>query len=78
MGTRTIATKHTLEELYTLKWNKPVTMRDILKELYMNQNKTILEISKELRVSQGTVSAWLKQHGIPARGWNFPNKIKEE
>lgn len=74
MGSRITAAQKTLEDLYTLRWNKKVTIKDILKKMYMDMGMTIIEISKELRVSQGTVSGWLKDFGIPARGWNFPKE----
>lgn len=74
MGTRKTYTQKLLEELYSLKWNKEVDMKQILKRLYIDEKRTIYEVSKILKVSQGTVSGWLKHYGIPARGWNFKKK----
>ena len=38
-----------------------------LRNLYLEESKSIREIAKELRLHPDTVHYWLKKYGIPAR-----------
>ena len=55
-------------ELYKIKWNKEeLTMRDILYELYINQEKSIRTIADELKLGKNTVHNLLRKYYIPTR-----------
>lgn len=42
-------------------------MDQILRELYVDQGKTLEEVGTELGITKGAVSRWLEKFGIPAR-----------
>ena len=63
--------------LYKEKWKKDdLTLRDVLYELYVNQEKSIRTIAKELCLTPTTVHGLLKRNYIPMRGKNGVVKIK--
>jgi len=45
---------------------------DVLRDLYINQGKTLDDCGKELGVSASTVWWWLKRLGIPTRQLMLP------
>lgn len=67
MENKKTALQRTIEELYTLKWNREVDIKEILRVLYIEKNMPQSEIAKELRVGVGTVNQWLKDCGIGAK-----------
>jgi DNA-binding transcriptional regulator YiaG len=56
-----------IEELYTERYGKPVTIKDIIKTMYINEHKTQKQIANTLHVSVGTVNAWMVKHAIASR-----------
>jgi DNA-binding transcriptional regulator YiaG len=56
-----------VEELYSLKHNKPMTIAEIMRMLYVDKHMTQKEIAQELHVSVGTVNAWLMKSAISSR-----------
>lgn len=57
--------EYSITELYKLKWNEEnLTFRDIIYRLNIIENKSIREISNELKVSPTSVCKWLKDLGI--------------
>lgn len=61
------ARQRLIEELYTMKYNKEMKIPDIMKQLYVTENKTQKEISEELHISIGTVNKWLTRAGISGK-----------
>lgn len=57
-----------LIELYKLKWNKEeLTFQELMRELYVEEKKSMRTISKELNVSPRSVNIWLREQGIASR-----------
>ena len=57
-----------LIELYKLKWNKEeLDFGELMRELYVEQRKSMRAISKDLNVSPRTVNLWLRELGIASR-----------
>ena len=56
-----------IEEVYTVRMGHKMYIEDILKVLYINENKSVRVMSKELNISPMAVSKWLKFFGINTR-----------
>ncbi len=63
-----------IEDFYTLKEGKKMTIRKILYKMYVREDMSIRQIAKILYVSQGTVSNWLKKYGIAAKRFVYVDK----
>lgn len=61
------STQKLIEELYTERFKKPMTIKDIMVYLYINKEMSLAKIAAELHVSTGTVHNWLVESGITAR-----------
>lgn len=67
--------KKVLEELYTLKFGKKMTMRKILYHFYVDQDMSIRALAREFHCSQGTISNWLRQYGISGKRYVHPDRV---
>ena len=49
-------------------------IEQLLRRLYIDEDKTVIEIGQELGIAFTTVARWLRQFGIPRRklGWILP------
>ena len=53
---------------------KPV--KDLLYELYIEENYSIPQIAEELKISTGIVCTWLAEYGITKNPVLWKNKLK--
>lgn len=53
----------------------PWQSKELLKRLYVKQEKSITEIGEELGCTHQTVSRWLAKHGIETRGSGKPHRV---
>jgi hypothetical protein len=49
IGDRT-STQKLIGDLYSIKWNKEVDIREVIRTLYVDEKKNIHQIAKELHV----------------------------
>lgn len=62
------AYSHLIVELYKLKWNETdIDFREVLRRLYIEEEKSIRVLAKEFNVSTSTIHDWLKENGITRR-----------
>lgn len=62
------AYEHLIVELYKLKWeDNEVDFREILRRLYVEEEKSIRTLAKDFNVSPSTIHDWLKSNGIARR-----------
>jgi len=66
-----------IEDFYTLKYGKKMTIKKILYQLYVKNDMSIRQIAKQLYVSQATVSNWLKKYGIAAKRFIYVDKEQD-
>jgi DNA invertase Pin-like site-specific DNA recombinase len=66
IGDRT-STQKLIGDLYSIKWNKEVDIREVIRTLYVDEKKNIHQIAKELHVGAGTFHKWLREYQIPVR-----------
>jgi uncharacterized protein YjcR len=55
------ATVKLLEELYKMP------LKDLLRELYVDEQMPMRKIAAKLHVSPGTVNIWLRREGVASR-----------
>ena len=64
------------------RWEKrkvkehPILKKNILYKLYWEQGKSVIEIGKELGVSEATVRKYMKRYGIPRRSRSEANTLR--
>ncbi len=60
--------QHYVVETYKHKWDMPdLTLRELLRVLYVDQGKPMYIIAKELGTSPDTICKWIHKEGVPAR-----------
>lgn len=56
-----------IEELYTMKLEKEMSINDVMRYLYIEKGMTQKTMADELHVSVGTINKWLFEAGVPAK-----------
>jgi uncharacterized protein YjcR len=72
MGKGTVkAYEYLIEQLYTEKLHREVKFHEVMKILYIDEEKSILDIANMFKVSSSTVHSWLRREGIATRKLTF-------